>query len=121
MKKFLLILGLTVIQFTNAQAPTAIWQKCYGGSNDDFFNTLAISTSDGGILLGLVTLSNDGDVSGNHGDEDISLMKINATGIVQWQKCYGGSGNESDLNLIQTSMMEMYLVITVGLIVGFLK
>lgn len=103
MKKLLQLLALTAIQFTNAQAPTAIWQKCYGGSNDDYINTLTIPSSDGGILLGLVTLSNDGDISGNHGNEDISLMKINATGILQWQKCYGGTGTESIHNLISTT------------------
>lgn len=103
MKKLLLLLNLFAIQLINAQAPTAIWQKCYGGSNDDYINTLAIPALDGGLLLGLVTLSNDGDISGNHGNEDISLMKINATGILQWQKCYGGTGTESINNLISTT------------------
>ena len=103
MKKLLLLLTLFAIQFINAQAPTAIWQKCYGGSNDDYINTLAIPAPDGGLLLGLVTQSNDGDISGNHGNEDISLMKINATGILQWQKCYGGTGTESINNLISTT------------------
>ena len=94
MKKLLFLLALTAIQFTNAQAPTAIWQKCYGGSNDDYIFSLA-ETSDGGYVIGLVTLSNDGDITGNHGGADVSLMKINATGIIQWQKCYGGTGQES--------------------------
>ena len=103
MKKLLLLLTLFAVQFTNAQSPTAIWQKCYGGTSNDYINTLAIPAPDGGLLLGLVTLSNDGDISGNHGNEDISLMKINATGILQWQKCYGGTGTESINNLISTT------------------
>jgi hypothetical protein len=103
MKKLLLALALTAIQFTNAQAPTAIWQKCYGGFSDDWIMTAPIETSDGGFVVGIQTGSNDGDISGNHGTLDVSLMKINATGIVQWQKCYGGTGHESITKLIQTT------------------
>ena len=103
MKKLLLLLTLFAVQFTNAQSPTAIWQKCYGGTSNDYINTLAIPAPDGGLLLGLVTLSNDGDITGNHGGTDVSLMKINATGIIQWQKCYGGTGQESIEKLIQTT------------------
>ncbi len=105
MRKKILLAVMTILlfQYTNAQAPTAIWQKCYGGSNDDYITTVSIETSDGGLVLGIQTGSNDGDISGNHGNLDISLMKINATGIVQWQKCYGGTGQESITKLIQTT------------------
>ena len=58
MKKLLLLLAFTAIQYTNAQAPTPICQKCYWGSNIECINTLTIPVSDGGLLLGLVTLSN---------------------------------------------------------------
>ncbi len=105
MRKKLLLSVITILlfQFTNAQAPTAIWQKCYGGSNEDYIMTASIESSDGGLVVGLQTSSNDGDISGNHGNLDISLIKINATGIVQWQKCYGGTGHESITKLIQTT------------------
>ncbi|KAB1156911.1 T9SS type A sorting domain-containing protein [Flavobacterium luteum] len=103
MKNLLLLLTLFVIQSTNAQAPTAIWQKCYGGTSDDYIDAFSLSTPDGGYMIGLQTSSNDGDISGNHGNLDISLMKINATGIVQWQKCYGGSDIEHITSLIQTA------------------
>lgn len=89
--------------FTNAQAPSAIWQKCYGGSNDDYISTLPLQTTDGGFLLGLVTTSNDGNVSGNHGGGDISVIKTNAVGNVQWQKCYGGTGNDGINDLVSTT------------------
>jgi hypothetical protein len=104
MKKLLLALALTAIQFTNAQAPTAIWQKCYGGSNDDdYIGTFPIATSDGGYVIGLGTQSNDGDITGNHGEVDVSLMKINATGTVQLQKCFGCLGLDNIRGLFQTA------------------
>ena len=70
MKKLLLLLAFTAIQFTNAQAPTAIWQKCYGGSNDDGISGLPIATSDGGFILLSRSNSNNGIVTGNHGGEN---------------------------------------------------
>lgn len=68
------------------------WQKCYGGSEvDGSFSINNIQTHDGGYLIVGETLSNDGDVSGNHGDADLWVVKTNAIGSIEWQKCYGGS------------------------------
>lgn len=76
-----------------------VWRHIYGGSGEDFFNTIA-QTDDGGFLAVGHTSSNDGDVSGNHGgDEDAWVVKISGNGILQWQKCYGGSGNDAFLSI----------------------
>ena len=74
------------------------WQHCYGGSNDDVFNDL--KSQDGGsfILCGY-TYSNDQDVSGNHGDADMWVVKIDSTGNIVWQKTFGGSSSEFALSL----------------------
>jgi gliding motility-associated-like protein len=75
---------------------TLQWQKRYGGTGLDIGNHIEI-TSDGGYLIAASTSSNDGDIHGNHGTggyTDGVLMKITATGAVQWSKCYGGSKNE---------------------------
>ena len=102
MKKLLLLVALTTIQFTIAQAPAAIWQKCYGGSNDDGLHD-GFQTSDGGYILVSYTLSNDGIVSGNHGGEDAWIIKTNSVGTVQWKKCYGGSGDDKLYSIIPTA------------------
>ena len=82
------------------------WQKCYGGSLDDYGRGI-ITTSDGGYLISGMTSSNDGDVSGNHtsssGHFDAWLIKISSNGTIQWQKCYGSTGSESAESVIQTS------------------
>ncbi|MBS1622087.1 MAG: gliding motility-associated C-terminal domain-containing protein [Bacteroidetes bacterium] len=75
---------------------TLQWQKRYGGSGLDIGNHIEI-TSDGGFLIAASSSSNDGDITGNHGTggyTDGVLMKISATGAVQWSKCFGGSKNE---------------------------
>jgi len=72
------------------------WQKRYGGSGLDIGNHLELTT-DGGYLIAASSTSNDGDIRGNHSTgtyTDGVLIKINASGVIQWSKCYGGSKNE---------------------------
>ncbi|OAA32504.1 hypothetical protein AT15_00045 [Kosmotoga arenicorallina S304] len=78
------------------------WQKCLGGSSYDYAKSI-IQTSDGGYVVAGNTASNDGDVSGNHGDFDYWVVKLNGTGNIQWQKCLGGSDIDVALSIIQTN------------------
>lgn len=52
-----------------------LWQKCFGGTNDDFSSDI-INTKDSGLIVVNTTKSNDGDVIGNHGGSDIWLFKL---------------------------------------------
>ncbi|MGB4094948.1 MAG: T9SS type A sorting domain-containing protein, partial [Bacteroidales bacterium] len=78
------------------------WQKCLGGTNDDEANSIQ-QTSDGGFIVGGETLSNDGDVSGNHGEIDAWVVKLNSSGNILWQKCLGGTGWDWENSIQQTS------------------
>ncbi len=53
-------------------------------------------TGDGGFIVFGETGSFDGDVMGNHsagpGISDIWIIKINQTGDLIWQQCFGGNG-----------------------------
>jgi hypothetical protein len=69
------------------------WQKCLGGSDNDIGNSIEI-TSDGGYIIAGSTGSNDGDVIGNHGGNDSWALKLNSLGVIEWQKCFGGSNFE---------------------------
>ena len=44
-----------------------VWQKCLGGSDRDGANAVQ-QTADGGYIVAGITVSTDGDVTGNHGD-----------------------------------------------------
>ena len=79
-----------------------VWQKCYGGSQSEAGLSF-LQTADGGYLLAGATQSNDGDVSGNHGGTDGWLVKINDTGGIQWQKCYGGTGTEGPEKIMKVT------------------
>jgi len=77
------------------------WTKTYGGSGNDVFNNIA-QTYDGGYIATGQTTSNDGDVSGNHGNNDVWLVKLSASGKLEWQKCFGGSGDDLGEAVLQT-------------------
>ncbi|HEY1039258.1 MAG TPA: T9SS type A sorting domain-containing protein [Bacteroidia bacterium] len=70
---------------------TIQWQQCFGGTNDDSFGS-ASQTSDGGYIAGGNSKSNDGDVNGNHGDQDGWVIKLDNTITIEWQRCFGGTG-----------------------------
>jgi hypothetical protein len=101
-KFFLLIIISVNVSFVNAQLKIE-WQKCYGGTNRDYIGDFVISTSDGGFILDVRSSSNDGDITGNHGENDVCLLKLDKYGKIEWQKSYGGTQSESLSSLIQTS------------------
>jgi hypothetical protein len=75
----------------SAQSPPVIqWQRNLGGTLTDIGASIE-QTSDGGYILCGTSLSNNGDVSGNNGNEDIWVVKLDATGTIEWQRCLGGS------------------------------
>ena len=69
------------------------WQRCLGGSGDEWAYSIE-QTTDGGYIVAGITGSDDGDVSGNHGGFDHWIVKLDATGNIQWQRCLGGSDDE---------------------------
>src|ERR1035437_9378400 len=81
------------------------WQKSYGGSSYGDFLYSIVQTNDGGYVLAGYTESTDGDLlnSGNHGNVDMWVLKIDDTGLVQWSKCYGGSGIDYGFCIKQTT------------------
>jgi hypothetical protein len=83
---------------------TLQWQKCLGGmANDgDLSSANIASTSDSGYIVTGGALSFDGDVSGNHGSHDYWVVKLNSTGIIQWQNCLGGSSSDKSFSIIQS-------------------
>ncbi len=91
MKSSLLLLVLFSLAFlSHAQTPDLIWQHSYGGSKEDYTRSIQL-TADGGFAFLAAAESADGDVVGNHGLSDYWLVKVNAEGIQEWQKCFGGS------------------------------
>ena len=68
----------------------------YGGPLDDGISDM-IKTKDGGYVLGGYT------ISFGAGNYDFWLIKVNATGAMQWNQTYGGTANDYPYAVIQTS------------------
>ena len=71
-----------------------IWSNIFGGKDQDYFSSFSID-HDNNIVLAGYTYSNDEYILGNHGGVDAWIIKIDANGNVLWQKCLGGSGDDS--------------------------
>jgi hypothetical protein len=67
------------------------WQKSFGGSGLDTA-TFVENTPDGGYIVGGHTESADGNVTFLRGIFDAWLIKLDASGNMEWQKTYGSSG-----------------------------
>lgn len=78
-----------------------VWQKNFGGSQDDRGYSLE-KASDGNILLAGNARSNDGDVTGFHNWEDDWIIKFNNSGVLLWEKILGGSQDDSAHSIAQT-------------------
>lgn len=81
------------------------WQKLLGGSGLDEAATIE-QTADGGfIVAGLSTSSNTGTLTGliSNGGYDSWILKLDATGNVQWQKLLGGGAFEYANHVQQTA------------------
>lgn len=52
-----------------------LWQKCLGGSGSESANSV-IQTADGGYVIAGSSNSNNGDVTGNHGSDDVWIVKL---------------------------------------------
>ncbi len=78
------------------------WEKTFGGSSNENGNSL-IALSDGNFAIAGSTMSNDSDVTVNHGGTDIWILKINSSGSKIWQKSLGGSSDEDVRSIKETA------------------
>lgn len=79
---------------------TVQWSRTYGGSSFESFGSFELTSDGGSIMIGQSN-STDGDVTGLHlsgtsfNQFDIWIVKLDAAGLIQWEKCYGSSAIES--------------------------
>ena len=85
-----------------------LWQKSYGGSQNDEFRSMQ-QTNDGGYVIAVYSLSNDGDITGNHGGADYWIVKLDNEGTIEWQKSLGGTNTDA-ISSIQETYDGGYIV-----------
>lgn len=93
MKSYLSLFSFFLLSYTIASAQLIKqWDFRYGGSAIDEFHDI-IKTSDGGYLVcGYSESGISGDKSqASRGSGDFWILKINAAGVKQWDKRFGGT------------------------------
>ena len=96
MKNAILLLAIILSINCNAQIPDIQWQYNYGGNSFDAVYDQK-QTSDGGYIL--VGATNSNNIPNFHLNQEILLLKINSMGVLEWQKCIGGSLNDSGFSI----------------------
>lgn len=99
----IIILSANIFQAI-AQAPGIEWQNTIGGTGFDDLKTLS-RTPDGGFILSVIT---DSGISGDkteasNGAKDIWILKLDASGNIEWQNTIGGSEYDYVFNIIATT------------------
>ncbi|WP_298507780.1 hypothetical protein [uncultured Kordia sp.] len=79
-----------------------LWSKTYGGTADDRGEAIK-TTADGGFIITGYSRSADEDVSTNSGFYDQWIVKLDASGNIQWEKSFGFSGSDQAFDIMQTS------------------
>jgi len=75
------------------------WAKYFGGNlNDTLYD--AIQTPDGGYVLVGSSDSIDVDITNNKGSYDFWIVKINSSGVLVWEKTFGGSEIDSARGIV---------------------
>ncbi len=101
---YVLYISMAIIMFSGEkmQAQSTIdWEKSFGGSDYDGAYCIN-STIDGGYVVAGYSFSNDSDVSGNHGYDDYWIVKIDASGNLEWQKSLGGNTFDAAYSIVET-------------------
>lgn len=73
-----------------------LWQKNFGGANDDRTAGIAALPEGGFVITGYTT-------SFGNGNMDSWFMRLSADGEMVWNKVYGGAGSEYLLNVERTA------------------
>ncbi|MHA1521752.1 MAG: SBBP repeat-containing protein [Promethearchaeota archaeon] len=69
------------------------WEETWGGSNYEFANSIALDSSNNIFVAGATS-------SYGAGDYDLSLLKYNSYGRLQWDETWGGSDYEFGMDML---------------------
>lgn len=76
------------------------WENTYGGTANE--QAAAVLELPGAFLIAGETQSNDGDVSGNHGEKDAWVIAIDSIGVLAFQKTFGGTQWDAFIDITAT-------------------
>jgi len=83
------------------------WTKLIGTSGDDIGSGIALDSSENIYITGSTSSNFEGYT--NQGNQDIILLKYNSSGVKQWTKQIGTSGNERGESVIIDNSGNIYV------------
>lgn len=83
------------------------WQKCYGGSENDFARGIYLTPEHDLLICGTT-------FSFGAGEDDILLLKTDVNGNLIWQKTFGGSASETGQKVLQSGDGNYLVLGTTG-------
>ncbi len=95
MRKYIFVSALIFV-FTVCLPLKAQWAVHYGGTEDDWANSVQ-QTSDGGYIVA------GGTESYGLGNSDVWVLKLSLAGDIEWQRTFGGNENEEAYAVQETS------------------
>lgn len=95
MKKIHLIVGLIISLGSNAQL-IELNQQVFGGSNDNYLETVCALTNNHLLVGSYTSVGNSGNISDSViGPGDAWVYEMDENLNIVWDRCYGGDGDES--------------------------
>lgn len=80
------------------------WDNRYGGFGGDYLRSLSLTSDSGFIIAGDPGTKMTGDITEpGRGGADYWMIKVNSSGIKQWDKILGGNRNDYPSCVIQTN------------------
>jgi hypothetical protein len=95
-------LVVTILVFVSPALAQTGWWRTYGGPNDDWGNSVQQTSDSGYFVAGMTN-------SFGAGDNDVYLIKTNASGDTLWTKTYGGT-NDDWGNLVRQTSDGGYII-----------
>ncbi len=78
-----------------------LWRTTFGGSLADYLYDIKEVENGNFIAVGY-SKSNDNDITGNHGNYDYLVVKIDPNGAILWQKSFGGNDVDKATSVVMT-------------------
>jgi hypothetical protein len=90
---------------------TKLWDKVYGGTDDEILGSIIESSDNGFIIAGTSYSGISGDKTQNVvGGSDYWIIKTDSSGIIQWDKDFGGSSADQLVSTVTQTFDGGYLL-----------
>ena len=85
-----------------------IWKTTFGGTDADYIYAMGYNATN--IVVVGASKSNDNDITGNHGNYDMLVVKLDLSGNIVWQKSFGGTEVDKATSVQVSNTGEIYVL-----------